>query len=266
MKNKDLYSRFGHQVPSLEVNPFDSISFRSGRTEGEEDGRAQRTEIHTINSAFLHNYDMNAAEHFTIEHIFQISPSEHADVHLTFNLAAEAHLIYRPIILGGNLNLTIIINLNGVRAHATIKGAYVLHNADKVVISTLQHHKSADGFSALSIHGVIDNTASIEYNGMIKIDEAASGTDADQQNKTIVLSPQAHARSIPGIEVLNHDVRCAHGSAISYLDEVQLMYAASRGMNEATAQDMLVRGFLESSLEGASVNLVSLLNQMPNIL
>lgn len=204
-----------------------------------------------ITSSYNHTHTISSGEHLSLEHIIMVQAP--ADISLTFNLAQGANLMYRPIILGGNLNLTLTINLQGEGARAQVNGAYVMHGTDAVTIQTAQRHEAPHAHSMLAINGVLSGAASLAFSGMIYIAPHAAGTNADQQNKTIVLSPHAHARSIPSIEVLNYDVQCAHGSAISYLDESQVWYAAARGLPEAQARPLLLAGFLASSLDGASL-------------
>ena len=53
---------------------------------------------------------------------------------------------------------------------------------------------------------------------MIKVDPGAQRTDAFQESRNLLLSKNAHADAIPGLEILANDVRCTHAAAIAQID------------------------------------------------
>ena len=53
---------------------------------------------------------------------------------------------------------------------------------------------------------------------MIKVDPGAQQTDAFQESRNLLLSTEAHADAIPGLEILADDVRCTHAAAIAQID------------------------------------------------
>ena len=84
---------------------------------------------------------------------------------------------------------------------------------------------------------------------MIRVEEDAQKTNAYQENRNLILSPDAHADSIPGLEILANDVRCTHGATISQVDREQLFYAMSRGLTRSDAERLIVRGFFQDVLD-----------------
>ncbi len=80
---------------------------------------------------------------------------------------------------------------------------------------------------------------------MIKVDPLAIKTDGYQRNDNLMLSDQARADSIPGLEIEADDVRCTHGSTTSKVDEELLFYAQSRGFTRKEAARMIVTGFFQ---------------------
>ena len=65
----------------------------------------------------------------------------------------------------------------------------------------------------------------------------------------MLLSTDAHADAIPGLEILADDVACTHAAAIAQVDKDQLFYLNSRGLNEAESKSLVVEGFLEALVE-----------------
>ena len=65
----------------------------------------------------------------------------------------------------------------------------------------------------------------------------------------MLLSTDAHADAIPGLEILADDVRCTHAAAIAQVDPTQMFYLESRGLDGETSRSLIVEGFLQSLLE-----------------
>ena len=72
---------------------------------------------------------------------------------------------------------------------------------------------------------------------MIKVDPGAQQTDAFQESRNLLLSTDAHADAIPGLEILADDVRCTHAAAIAQIDKDQLFYLTSRGLDPADGEE-----------------------------
>jgi len=64
-----------------------------------------------------------------------------------------------------------------------------------------------------------------------------------------MLSPTAHADSIPGLEILANDVRCTHGATLGQVDREPLFYCMARGMPRHVAERLIVRGFFQDLLD-----------------
>lgn len=203
--------------------------------------------IHHFNADHRQEYTIvNAAQ---IVHLYENTEHECMEIDLTFTVSKDRRLEFTPIIMGTSsykITLTLILEEN---AQALIKGAYALTNAQKCMINTRQYHLGKNSTSNLSINGVVTDNAFADYRGMIRIEQTAPGTCAHQENKTMLFSDTARATSIPSIEVLNHEVSCAHGSAVGPLDKEQIMYACARGIQQVDAKKMIVRSFFGQMLD-----------------
>ena len=113
----------------------------------------------------------------------------------------------------------------------------------------LQEHAAPNTNSDLAFRGVLAAGSTAVWRGMIKVDPGAQQTDAFQESRNLLLSPEAHADAIPGLEILADDVRCTHAAAIAQIDREQLFYLTSRGLDEADAKSLIIEGFLESLVE-----------------
>ena len=84
---------------------------------------------------------------------------------------------------------------------------------------------------------------------MIRVDKGAQKTDAYQENRNLLLSHEAHADSIPGLEIEANDVRCTHAATIGQIDRLQMFYLMSRGLSRLEAERLIVRGFFQPILD-----------------
>jgi Fe-S cluster assembly protein SufD len=88
-----------------------------------------------------------------------------------------------------------------------------------------------------------------DLRGMIRVEKDAQKTNAYQENRNLLLSEQAHADSIPGLEILANDVRCTHGATVGQVDREQLFYLMARGLSRGEAERLIVRGFFSEILD-----------------
>ena len=91
---------------------------------------------------------------------------------------------------------------------------------------------------------------------MIKVNNPAQRTDAYQRNDNFMLSRDARADSIPGLEIEADDVRCTHGSTSGRVDEQQLFYAQTRGYTRREAVRMIVTGFFQQVFDRITIESV----------
>jgi Fe-S cluster assembly protein SufD len=81
------------------------------------------------------------------------------------------------------------------------------------------------------------------FNGKIFVRKDAQKTDAKQTNKTLLLSDDATINAKPQLEIFADDVKCTHGATVGQLDDEQIFYLRSRGIDLATARNILTSAF-----------------------
>jgi Fe-S cluster assembly protein SufD len=139
--------------------------------------------------------------------------------------------------------------LAGPGSEARVTGGYAGGPGQHLDYDTTQEHAAPNTNSDLAFRGVLAKGSTAVWRGMIKVDPGAQQTDAFQESRNLLLSPEAHADAIPGLEILADDVRCTHAAAIAQVDKEQLFYLTSRGLDEAGAKTLVIEGFLESLVE-----------------
>jgi Fe-S cluster assembly protein SufD len=139
--------------------------------------------------------------------------------------------------------------LAGPGAEARVTGGYAGGSGQHLDYDTTQEHAAPNTNSDLAFRGVLAAGSTAVWRGMIKVDPGAQQTDAFQESRNLLLSPEAHADAIPGLEILADDVRCTHAAAVAQVDKDQLFYLTSRGLDAAAAKSLIIEGFLESLVE-----------------
>jgi len=139
--------------------------------------------------------------------------------------------------------------LAGPGSEARVTGGYAGGAGQHLDFDTLQEHAAPNTNSDLAFRGVLAAGSTAVWRGMIKVDPGAQQTDAFQESRNLLLSPEAHADAIPGLEILADDVRCTHAAAIAQVDKDQLFYLTSRGLGDEAAKALIIEGFLESLVE-----------------
>ena len=150
---------------------------------------------------------------------------------------------------GGNGKVRMTTNLAGRGSEARVTGGYAGGSGQHLDFDTLQEHAAEDTASDLAFRGVLADRSTAVWRGMIKVDEGAQRTDAFQECRNMLLSPDAHADAIPGLEILADDVACTHAAAIAQVDTDQLFYLESRGLSEEDSRSLVVEGFLQALVE-----------------
>jgi Fe-S cluster assembly protein SufD len=114
---------------------------------------------------------------------------------------------------------------------------------------TLQDHISPHTASDLLYKNALDNRARSIFGGLIRVEPHAHFTDAYQKVRNLLLSDDAEANSMPGLEILADNVRCTHGATSGQIDEDELFYLRTRGIPTKVAQRLLVTGFLDEVIQ-----------------
>jgi Fe-S cluster assembly protein SufD len=140
-------------------------------------------------------------------------------------------------------------DLNGPGATSRVTGAYFADGDQHLDYDTFQEHIAPSTESDFAFKGALREHAHAVWRGMIRVEEHAQKTNAYQENRNLLLSPDAHADSIPGLEILANDVRCTHGATLGRVNRDELFYLMTRGLSRSEAERLIVRGFFQDILD-----------------
>ena len=158
----------------------------------------------------------------------------------------DSKIEWMTLNLGGRLSKTRFgCDVAGPGANAELNGLYFASGEQHFDQKTLQVHSAPNTFSNLLYKGAVKDKSYSVYQGLIIARPGAVKVDAYQKNNNLVLNDGARADSLPGLEIDTDDLKCSHGSTIGNLDDEQIFYLRSRGLDEAAARRILMRAFFE---------------------
>jgi Fe-S cluster assembly protein SufD len=131
----------------------------------------------------------------------------------------------------------------GENAVGTINGLYSITGDQLMDNHTRIDHAVPHCESHELYRGILNGRSRGVFNGRIFVRQDAQKTNALQTNKNLLLSTDAQINSNPQLEIFADDVKCTHGATVGQLDPVQLYYLRSRGIDEASANKMLIFAF-----------------------
>jgi len=141
------------------------------------------------------------------------------------------------------------LDLVGPGAQGRMSGFYFADGAQHLDHDTQQNHLAEHTTSDLLYKGALLGKSRSVWQGMIYVAPGSQKTDGYQANRNLVLSKQARADSIPGLEILADDVRCTHGATVGQLEEEPIFYLMSRGLPRREAERMVVDGFFDPIMQ-----------------
>jgi Fe-S cluster assembly protein SufD len=148
------------------------------------------------------------------------------------------------------------VELVGRGAESQVNGVLFAEGKQHISYHTLQHHVAQECRSDFLYKAALQDQSRTVWRGMIKVDPQAVKTDGYQRNDNLLLSSNARADSIPGLEIQCDDVRCTHGSTSGKVDEELIFYAMTRGFTRKEATRIIVSGFLQQIFDRITIESV----------
>jgi len=153
-------------------------------------------------------------------------------------------------VFGGRLHKEqVSFEIGSDGSHFDLLGVFVGTGSQHIEHITHQLHDTEGGSSELIIKGALDGDSRAVQYGTIHITPAGQRTAAQQTMRNLLLSDGASADPIPILEIEADDVKCAHAAAVGPVDPEQRFYLESRGIDPASAERLIVQGFLTAAVD-----------------
>ncbi len=190
-------------------------------------------------NSILKNYKIDKKSNTNIKYDYSGIIQKENSISETFIFSSGSHYIKNEV----------NCNLEGKYSSAFINGIHLLSKNKHHEIRTKTNHLYENTKSYQLIKSVINDNSKSVYQGKIYVDSKAQKTDGYQLSKALLLNEQAEFNAKPELEIYADDVKCSHGSASGSLDDNSIFYLMSRGLNQTTAKELLINGFLLDVVE-----------------
>jgi Fe-S cluster assembly protein SufD len=210
---------------------------------------AQATETHSLVNTSIEVYVRTGAKLNYLE-LQRFSSDVFAITRNNNEISKDGSFYSLTVGLGGfQLKSDFRTDLVESGAASDIQGIIFGDESEHYSFNTIQDHDAPSTTSNINFHVALKDQSTSIYQGIIKVDKKAQKTDSFQSNKNLLLGKDAKADSIPKLEILADDVKCAHGATVGPVDKEQIFYLQSRGLTASESEELIVSGFFHKVLE-----------------
>jgi Fe-S cluster assembly protein SufD len=213
-----------------------------------ENSRATLIEHHLGQGAGLTNSitEIDCAPGASIRYI-KLQEDDHQAYHLAaqhVSLARDSRIEALHVDLGSKLARNdLLVHLNGTGSAAHLYGLFLVDGERHADNHTRVDHFAESTLCRENYRGVIDDGGRGVFNGKIIVHAGADQTDAQLNNRNLLLSPAAEIDTKPELEIYTDDVKCSHGTTTGQLDTDAIFYLQARGIPAAEARQILIGAF-----------------------
>ncbi len=192
----------------------------------------------------------------TVDHV-RLNRENRQTVHVgtqEFHQERDSQVRSNTVTFGSKLTRNNVYDrLAAEGVNAALNGLYMGEDDQHIDNYTQIHHDEPHGDSHQLYKSILDDSSRGVFRGTIFVAPDAQKTDGYQHNPNLLLSDNALANSVPQLEIFADDVLCSHGSTTGELDESWIFYLRSRGLDEATANDLLTYSFAGEVVEQITI-------------
>jgi len=162
----------------------------------------------------------------------------------------DARIAWAIADLGGELSVgSADAEITKECARVEIAALFFPRGSEHVDLVTSVYHRVGHAVSETIVKSAATESGQARYLGNILISRDAQGSNASLRDDALLLSPQAHIDSIPALEIAANDVKAFHGATVGAIDDEQIFYMISRGIEPTQAERMIALGFFEPALD-----------------
>ncbi len=137
-------------------------------------------------------------------------------------------------------------------ASTIIKGLQVTKSKEQIATHSLIRFEGPNGKLDQLQKAVASEYSHCIFNGSIEVPQQAQQTEAAQLSRNLLLSKRARIDTKPELEIVADDVRCTHGATVSQLQDEELFYLLSRGIDNTHANSLLLKGYYDEVISNFS--------------
>ena len=139
--------------------------------------------------------------------------------------------------------------LRGNESQGEFYSIAITNNWQQADTGTKMVHLGRNTRSRIVSKGISAGHAQNTYRGLVSMHPKASNARNYTQCDSLLIGSDCGAHTVPYIEVRNNSARVEHEATTSKVDDDQLFYCRSRGMDEEEAVALVVNGFCRDVLQ-----------------
>ncbi len=155
-------------------------------------------------------------------------------------------LVLPALWMGEEKELVYHITLAGKGASVKFLGLLLGNENHSLKLKITVTHQAKNTTSEVIIKSALRDTSSVFFDGLIKIEPGAKGTNAWLAAHLLLLSQKARGIAVPNLEILENDIKAGHAATVGRINELEMFYLMSRGIPEEKAKSLIIDGFFES--------------------
>ena len=204
------------------------------------------------NTLVLYGFDMHIARDSTLNVVKLQSMQDNRYSMIAshkINIDKNANALYKSFDLGSDHALQLIkVDLD---TYAHVEAGHLLYLNKEAKRGTVSQiiHKGEHSTSKQEAKNILDGHTRGIFDALIRVEETAKFTKAEQNSKAILLNEKAYMVAKPQLEIYIDELEASHGATTGQLDEKQLFYLQSRGISYVEARKMLVIAFANTLIE-----------------
>lgn len=146
--------------------------------------------------------------------------------------------------------VNVAVALLGESATCELNGVMVANQAQQLDLHSLIHHSVPSCSSSQKQKHIVADSAECIFKGSIRVDKEAQQTKSDQICRSLLVTKKAKVKAMPCLQIQADDVVCSHGATVAKLDETEVFYLMSRGLDRRAAQKLLLVAFPQDLVRG----------------
>jgi Fe-S cluster assembly protein SufD len=171
------------------------------------------------------------------------------DAHRQSSTGSDAQVRWALALLGGaTIDDELVVKLARGGDAAEISALFFPVGRESLSLATTAVHEVGATTSDTVVRAIAAGRGRGRFYGNIRIAAQAHGSEASLRDDALLFGREAHIDAIPALEIAANDVKAFHGATVGAIDDDQMFYAMSRGIDRLDAEKMIALGFFEPAL------------------
>ncbi len=162
----------------------------------------------------------------------------------------DSHYTNISLLLGAHLcRHHLEVFHQGEQAHTVLQGLALVTGQQVADTHSAILYKHPYCSSEQLYKAIVDDRGRSIFNGRVFVPQAAQLTNASQLNRNLLLSSKARVDTKPQLEIVADNVKCSHGATVSQLEDDEIFYLQSRGIDRHAARNLLLDAFTREIIQ-----------------